>query len=96
LKVPSFDAGGGWLIFSLPGEIGCHPDEDKSDGDPVTQDLGFLCDDIEKTVAELKERGVELVREIEDAGWGLFARFRMPGGLEADLYQPRYHDPNIR
>jgi hypothetical protein len=94
LKLPSFDPGGGWLLFPLPGEVGCHPDEDKGDGDPVAQELGFSCDDLDRTVAELKERGVEFVREIEDAGWGRLTRFRMPGGLEADLYEPRYRAPH--
>lgn len=94
LGLPSFDPGGGWLLFHLPGEVGCHPDEDKSDADPASQELGFSCDDLNKTVAELKQRGVEFVQDIEDAGWGLMTRFRMPGGLEADLYEPRYRKPD--
>lgn len=96
LKLPSFDAGGGWLIFYLPGEVGCHPDEGKRDRDPVGQELGFSCEDLDQTVAELKERGVQFVRDIEDAGWGRLTRFRMPGGLEADLYEPRYRKPRAR
>ena len=93
LRLPSFDAGGGWLIFDLPGEIGCHPDYEDGGAVEVGQELGFSCDDLDKTVAELKERGVEFVREIEDAGWGRLTLFRMPGGLEADLYEPRYRAP---
>jgi len=93
LNVPFFDAGGGWLIFTLPGEVGCHPDEEKGDRDPVGPDLGFSCDDLDETVGELKKHGVEFVRDIEDAGWGRLTRFRMPGGLEADLYEPRYRKP---
>ncbi len=96
LKLPSFDAGGGWLIFTLPGEVGCHPDEDMKDKNPVVQDLGFSCDDLDKTVAELKKHGVHFVSEIEDAGWGRLTRFKMPGGLEADLYEPRYRKPKAR
>ena len=96
LKLPSFDAGGGWLIFSLPGEVGCHPDEDKRDRDPVAQELGFSCENLDKTVADLKQRGVTFTREIEDAGWGRLTRFRLPGGLEADLYEPRYRKPKAR
>lgn len=96
LKLPWFDAGGGWLMFDLPGEVGCHPEEGKSDSEPVGQELGFSCDDLDQEVAELKERGVEFVRDIEDAGWGRLTRFRMPGGLEADLYEPRYRSPRAR
>jgi hypothetical protein len=94
LKVPFFDAGGGWLIFNLPGEVGCHPDEERSHSDPIGKELGFSCEDINKTVAELKKQGVQFVNEIEDAGWGRLTRFRMPGGLEADLYEPRYKNPS--
>ena|SRR5260370_37879509 len=93
LKLPSFDAGGGWLLFSMPGEVGCHPDGGKRDEDPVEQEFSFLCQDLDKTVAELKKRGVQFVHEIKDQGWGRLTRFRMPGGLEADLYEPRYHKP---
>jgi len=90
LNLPSFDAGGEWLIFRLPGELGCHPDENKRDVDPAVPGLGFSCDDIDRTVAELKKRGVQFVQETQDEGWGRLARFRIPGGLEADLYEPRY------
>jgi hypothetical protein len=93
LKMPNIDAGGGWLLFHLPGEVGCHPDDEMSDKDPVTQELGFSCKDIDATVAELKKRGVEFVDEIKDAGWGRMTRFKMPGKLEADLYEPRYRKP---
>jgi hypothetical protein len=96
LKVPSFDAGGGWLIFALPGEIAPHPDDDAEPNAPPTPDLGFSCENLEKTVAELKKRRVKFVMEIKDEGWGLRARFQMPGGLEADLYEPRYRKPKAR
>ena len=96
LGLPSFDAGGGWLIFTLPGELACHPDEDKDDRAPVVLDLGFSCKDLDKTVAELKARGVRSVQDIEDAGWGRLTRFSMPGELEADLYEPRYRKPRAR
>ena len=42
-------------------------------------------------VAELKERGVEFVDEIEDHGYGLVTHFKMPGGIKAQLYQPHYN-----
>jgi hypothetical protein len=48
------------------------------------------CDDIVKTVAELKARGVEFTGEIEDRGYGHVIGFKMPGNVEVDLYQPRY------
>jgi catechol 2,3-dioxygenase-like lactoylglutathione lyase family enzyme len=85
------DVGDGWLIFDLPdAEMGCHPSSDEDGARPGTHDISFYCDDIEKTVAELRARGVEFTEEIADRGYGLVTRFRMPGGVEVDLYEPRY------
>lgn len=84
------DAGDGWLIFELPqAEIGCHPvdSEEKTEG---THQISFYCDDIDTSVAELKARGVEFTEQVSDAGWGLTTRFKMPGGFEVMLYEPRY------
>lgn len=90
LGFPYSDVGDGWLIFDLPeADMGCHPSEPH--GAPAgTHDVSFYCDDIEKTVAELKTRGVEFIGGVVDQGFGLVTRFRMPGGVEAQLYEPRY------
>ena len=93
LEVPSFDVGQGWVIFHLPGEIAPHPDDEVKDNDAAVPDLAFACKDLKKSVAALKKKGVEFVIDITDEGWGLRARFRMPAGLEADLYEPRYKHP---
>src|SRR5262249_7679558 len=91
LALPSTDVGGGWLIFDLPeAEMGCHP-ADKAGGAPSgTHHISFYCDDLEKTVAELKGRGVEFTGSVTDAGYGLVTHFKVPGGFEVQLYQPRY------
>ncbi len=69
--------------------MGCHPAE--ADGAPSgTHSISFYCDNIEKTVGELKERGVEFTDDICDVGYGLRVHFKMPGDFEAELYQPRY------
>jgi len=82
----SVDAGGGWLIFALPpAELGVHP----TDG-PVSHELYLLCDDIEKTVAELTGKGVEFAGPVRDQGWGLVARAKLPGSGELPIYQPRH------
>jgi catechol 2,3-dioxygenase-like lactoylglutathione lyase family enzyme len=83
------DVGEGWLIFDLPdAEMGCHPAE--TEAPSGTHHISFYCDDIEKTVAELKRRGVEFTDSIKDAGYGLITHFRMPGDFQVQLYQPRY------
>ncbi len=93
LGFPYTDVGEGWLIFDLPeADMGCHPTEEQAGhGAPAgTHQISFYCDDLEATVAELDRLGVEFVGGIEDAGWGLVTRFRMPGGVQAQLYEPRY------
>jgi len=55
-----------------------------------THDVSFYCDDIEATMAELEAKGVEFTSPVVDAGFGLITRFRMPGGVEVQLYEPRY------
>ena len=91
LRFSSTDVGEGWLIFDLPeADMGCHP-ADGEDGKPSgTHNISFYCDDIEQTVAELKQRGVEFTDEIVDAGFGLVTHFKMPGDVEVQLYEPRY------
>jgi catechol 2,3-dioxygenase-like lactoylglutathione lyase family enzyme len=85
------DIGGGWLIFNLPeADMGCHP-SGGADGQPSgTHHISFYCDDIGKTVAELRSRGVEFVDEVADLGYGLVTHFRMPGDFDVQLYQPKY------
>ena len=91
LAFPSTDVGDGWLIFEMPeADMGCHPTEESGGAPAGKHDISFYCDDIEKTVAELKARGVEFTKDITDQGFGLVTRFKMPGGVEVQLYQPRY------
>ena len=92
LGLAATDVGEGWLIFDLPeAEMGCHPTEGAGEGLPSgTAHLSFYCDDIEKTVAELREKGVEFTGGVEDHGYGLVTRFKAPGDFEVQLYQPQY------
>lgn len=93
LELPFTDVGEGWLIFDLPdAEMGCHPAE-KGSGEPVpsgTPHISFYCDDIHKTVSELKRRGVEFSDQVSDAGYGLVTHFKVPGNFDIELYQPHY------
>jgi catechol 2,3-dioxygenase-like lactoylglutathione lyase family enzyme len=91
LRFPFTDVGEGWLIFDLPeADMGCHPVEEGHGSPSGTHDISFYCDDIEKTVTELKARGVEFTDGIIDAGFGLVTHFKMPGNVVVMLYQPRY------
>ncbi len=52
--------------------------------------MSFYCDDIQGTVAELRSRGVEFKQEPADHGYGYVTYFTMPGGIEVQLYEPKY------
>jgi catechol 2,3-dioxygenase-like lactoylglutathione lyase family enzyme len=91
LGFPGTDVGDGWLIFQMPeADMGCHPADDAEGAPSGTPSISFYCDDIEKTVAELKARGVEFTGPVEDHGYGLVTHFKVPGGFAIQLYQPKY------
>lgn len=95
LGFPAHDLGHGWLIFDLPeADLGCHPASgmvSEKDGAPSgTHSISFYCDDVNKTMAELKAKGVEFTKPIEDHGYGLVTFFKVPGDFEIQLYQPKY------
>ncbi|WP_405649920.1 VOC family protein [Streptomyces sp. NBC_00019] len=80
------DAGHGWLIFKAPPtEVACHPTEGAA-----AYELMLMCDDIEATTAELGNKGVGFTRPLQDASWGRVTGFRLPGGAEVGLYEPRH------
>jgi predicted enzyme related to lactoylglutathione lyase len=87
--LPSVDAGGGWLIFAMPpAELAVHP----TDGDG-RHELYLMCDDIHATLAELRGKGAQVVRDVADQGWGLLAAIRLPDGTEFPIYEPRHPSP---
>jgi catechol 2,3-dioxygenase-like lactoylglutathione lyase family enzyme len=91
LKLDHVDAGEGWLIFALPpAEMGVHPVEG---GEKPHHRLYLMCDDIHKTIADLKKKGVEFVGDVQDQGWGVLTSLRVPGAGEIALYQPRHPSP---
>ena len=91
LRLPYADVGEGWLIFDLPeGDLGVHPVDASEQPPPGSHDISFYCDDIEGTVADLRARGVAFTEEIADRGYGWVTHFSMPGGIDVQLYEPRY------
>ena len=82
----SVDAGGGWLIFTLPpAEVGVHPQEG-----PIRHQMSLMCDDIVATAAELRARGVQIEGDPQDRGWGLVVTMSLPGDVKVMLYQPHH------
>ena len=91
LGFPFTDVGDGWLIFNLPeADMGCHPTETAGGISSGTHYISFYCDDIRKTVQDLRVRGVQFTDDISDRGYGLVTHFKMPGEFEVELYQPHY------
>lgn len=91
LGMRAADVGGGWLIFDVPeADMGCHPADSEDAKASGTADISFYCDDIHRTVAELRAKGVEFTGEVEDHGYGLVTQMKVPGGFAVQLYQPRY------
>ncbi|MEW2085703.1 VOC family protein [Streptomyces sp. NPDC005283] len=86
LGFPHVDAGRGWLIFELPpAEFAVHPTSEAPKAE-----FYLMCDDLERTLAGLTERGVEISQPPTDQGWGVLAAVRMPSGAELPLYEPRH------
>ena len=89
LGLSSVDAGGGWPIFALPpAELAVHPAEGNGH-----HELYLMCDDIHATLTELRDKGVQVAREVSDQGWGLLAAIRLPDGGELPIYEPRHPSP---
>src|ERR1700730_1277754 len=87
LELPWVDAHDGWLIFALPpAELGVQPagtpGDPKSGAPSGHHELFLMCDDIEATVAELTAKGVDFTAPIENQGFGLLTRLRVPGAGE--------------
>lgn len=86
LEQPHVDAGGGWQIFRQPpAELAVHP------GDGANGvELYYMCDDIDATMQALRAKGVEFTQDVTDERWGRLTRFRLPGGGEVGMYEPRH------
>lgn len=90
LGLASVDAGGGWPIFSAPPtEIAVHPSEDGRH-----HELWLMCDDIDRTTAELNAKGVA-TEPIEERPWGRAVELSLPGGEVMRMYEP-HHRTAIR
>jgi predicted enzyme related to lactoylglutathione lyase len=88
LAWPHVDVHGGWLIFKLPpGELGVHPADAGSSGQ---HELYLMCQDVVAEMAALSKKGVEFTSPVEDQGFGLLTRLRVPGAGEIGLYQPKH------
>jgi catechol 2,3-dioxygenase-like lactoylglutathione lyase family enzyme len=92
LGFANVDAGGGWLIFALPpGELAAHPAEHGAESGRC--EIYLMCDDLKKTMDELKRKGVEFTMPVTDQPWGLLTMLKVPGAGELGIYQPKHPRP---
>jgi hypothetical protein len=79
----------GWLIFALPpSEVGVHPSEGST-----RHEICLMCDDLERTTAELRAKGIEFRGEPDEESFGTTTTMLLPGGVEILLYEPRHQTP---
>lgn len=88
IGLPHVDVGHGWLIFGLPpSEVAIHPADQSG-----AHELYFMCDDIERFVAEMRARNVEC-DPLDIQRWGRISRLTLPGGGKLGVYQPTHPRP---
>lgn len=88
LQFSAVDAGHGWLIFEMPPlEAAFHDAEDND-----RHELYLMCDDITKTLADLKLKNVD-VSQVNEQRWGKLATFTLPGGGRIGIYEPKHLSP---
>jgi catechol 2,3-dioxygenase-like lactoylglutathione lyase family enzyme len=100
LDFPVSDTSGGWLIFKTgPSELAVHPSswehEGASGGTDQHFDVSLICDDLEKTMQELIDKGAEFAGHPVEQGWGRTVPLKVPGAGEIMLYEPKYDPPAL-
>jgi len=89
LGMPNVDIHGGWLIFRLPpAELGVHPAGNESPSGH--HELFLMCDDVDRTVADLTARGAEFTAPVTETRFGRLTYLRVPGAGPIGLYQPSH------
>lgn len=84
-----------WLIFkSGPSELGVHPTHSEWEGKtydhPRHHLIALMCDDIERTVEELRAKGAQFRGPIEQREYGRVIMMMVPGADDMQLYQPSH------
>ena len=73
------------MIFRLPpAELGVHPAEGPTFEGGTRHQITLMCDDIVKTSAELKAKGVVVEGEPQDEGWGITLMLVVARRLQGD------------
>ena len=85
------DAGGGWLIFTLPpAELAVHPSEASRHA------IYLVGDDLNATVAALEATGVRPAGPITEQAWSRLTTVALPDASEIALYEATHPGPARR
>jgi predicted enzyme related to lactoylglutathione lyase len=89
------ESGSNWLIFRTgPSELGVHPTSSEHEGQtyssPRQHLFSLMCDDIHRTLAELKAKGAEFEGDVTDRGYGFAIELLVPGADPIQVYQPKH------
>lgn len=84
-----------WLIFATgPSELGIHPTSSEHHGEafmaPRHHQMSLMVEDIEATVATLRERGATIGVGPTDMGFGIGLEVPVPGTDAILIYQPKH------
>ena len=92
LRLPSTDAGEGWLIFGLPpAELAVHPAERSG-----AHEIYLMVEDVDRFVRALQRRRIRC-SPVREAGWGRLTQVTLPGGGKLGVYQPQHRRaPRLR
>lgn len=88
LKLPHVDAGNGFLIFGVPGEIAIH-DSERND----VHQLWLMVEDLDAFLAEMKKRNIAYALPA-NRGWGTVTHIVLPGGGRMQVYKPHHKRPH--
>ena len=72
-----------------PAELAAHP-ASSGGGDA---ELYLMCEDIETTMQELRDKGVAFDGPVTEQRWGRVTTVVLPSGARLGLYEPRHASP---
>jgi hypothetical protein len=88
LKLPSINAGHGYMIYGVPpAEMSVHA----SDTNDVHR-LYLMCADIAEFTGDMTKHGIAFSTP-ERQSWGTVTEITLPGGGKLGVYQPRHPRP---
>jgi len=89
LKIPSVDAGGGFLLFALPpSEVAIHESDENG-----AHTFYLMCEDMAEFLEAMEDAGVAAT-EPANRGWGTISTLTLPGGGNLQVYQPHHARPH--